>query len=129
MRGLHFQIPPMSQDKLVYVMRGSILDVAVDLRHNSETFGVHKAVHLSFKNGLMFLIPKGFAHGFCTLEDHTVVCYKTSDFYSSDHDKNLLWNDPVLNIKWPVNKETAIVSERDQSAPSFKDLPHYFTVL
>lgn len=127
-RGLHFQVPPRAQDKLVRVARGSALDVVVDLRRGSPTFGRHVAVTLSAENWEQVLVPKGFAHGFCTLEPDTEVLYKVSDYYSPDHDQGLLWNDPALGIDWPVAGEAALVSERDRRHPPLAALPDYFTV-
>ena len=117
LRGLHFQKKPYEQDKLVRVTRGSVLDVAVDLRLNSPTYGKWASIVLSEENGLMLFIPKGFAHGFLSLEDNTVFQYKCSDIYSKDHEDGLLWDDPVLNIDWGVEKP--IVSSKDLLLPNF----------
>jgi len=127
-RGLHFQVPPRAQDKLVRVTRGSVLDVAVDLRRGSATFGRHVAVTLSAANWQQLLVPQGFAHGFCTLEPETEVLYKVSDYYSPEHDCGLLWSDPALGIEWPVAEEAALVSERDRRHPRLASLPDYFTM-
>lgn len=125
-RGLHFQIPPFAQDKLVRVVRGSILDVAVDLRRNSSTYGKHVTVHISATEWNQILVPAGFAHGICTLAPDTELIYKVSNYYSPQHDKGVLWNDPVLGIKWPVKVEEAILSDKDRNQPRFVELPSYF---
>ncbi len=125
-RGLHFQIPPFAQDKLVRVVRGSILDVAVDLRRNSSTYGKHVTVQISDAEWNQILVPAGFAHGICTLAPDTELIYKVSNYYSPQHDKGVLWNDPVLGIKWPVKVEEAILSDKDRNQPRFAELPSYF---
>ena len=122
LRGLHFQLDPRAQAKLVRVLRGSILDVAVDIRPSSPTFGQHVAVTLSAENKAQLYVPTGFAHGFCTLEPDTEVFYKTSDFYSPAHDRGLAWNDPALGIVWPVGEADATLSDRDQLHPRLADL-------
>ena len=125
-RGLHFQLPPFAQDKLVRVLRGSILDVAVDIRRNSETFGKHVTSILSAKEGQQIFVPIGFAHGFCTLEPNTEVFYKVTNYYSPEHDKGILWNDPDIGIEWPVAAGEAVLSENDRTRPRLKDLPGDF---
>lgn len=120
LRGLHFQKPPFTQGKLVRVMRGSVLDVAVDLRKNSPTYGQSKSIMLSDKNKWMYWVPAGFAHGFMTLEDDTVFFYKCTNIYNKDSEGSLLWNDPDLKIDW--GKEVKpILSGKDKVAPLFKD--------
>jgi dTDP-4-dehydrorhamnose 3,5-epimerase len=125
-RGLHFQIPPFAQAKLLRVTSGSIFDVAVDLRWGSPSFGRHIAVVLSAAEWNQIFIPEGFAHGFCTLEPDTQVIYKVSSYYSAEHDRGLAWNDPGLDIAWPVTADEAILSDKDQKHPVLADLPRYF---
>lgn len=126
-RGLHFQTPPFGQAKLVRVARGAILDVAVDIRRGSPSFGRHVAVELSARNWHQLFVPEGFAHGFCTLEPDTEVLYKVSAPYAPDHDKGLLWNDPALAIDWPVEADDAMVSDKDRAQPPLADLEPAFT--
>jgi dTDP-4-dehydrorhamnose 3,5-epimerase len=125
-RGLHFQMPPLAQDKLVRVVRGRILDVAVDLRRSSPTFGQHVAVELSAENWRQLLVPVGFAHGFCTLEPDTEVLYKVTGCYSALHDRGLAFDDPVLGIEWPIGVDEAILSEKDHKHPLLAELPVCF---
>ncbi|WP_336492336.1 dTDP-4-dehydrorhamnose 3,5-epimerase [Methylobacterium nigriterrae] len=125
-RGLHFQVAPMAQAKLVRVLAGSILDVAVDLRRGSPTFGRHVAVRLDAQGGEQLFVPPGFAHGFCTLEPDTMVAYKVDAYYSPEHDRSLLWNDPEIGIAWPVDADSAILSGKDQAAPRLAALPDQF---
>ncbi|MCZ4409265.1 dTDP-4-dehydrorhamnose 3,5-epimerase [Cryomorphaceae bacterium 1068] len=112
LRGLHFQVPPYAQDKLVRVVRGSVIDVAVDLRHGSPTFGEYAKVLLSAKNRIQFFVPKGFAHGFAVLEDQTIFSYKCSEFYHRDSERSLKWNDPAIAINWEI--DDPILSQKDK---------------
>lgn len=125
-RGLHFQSAPFAQDKLIRVVRGRILDVAVDLRRSSPTYGRHVAVELSAENWRQLLVPVGFAHGFCTLEPDTEVIYKVSGYYSAAHDHGLAWDDPALGIEWPFAPDRATLSDKDRRQPLLADLPPYF---
>ena len=114
-RGLHLQNPPYEQSKLVRVIRGAIFDVAVDLRPESPTRGQWKSFELTERNFNMLFIPKGFAHGFCTLEENTEIVYKVDNPYSPTHDTGVIWNDPLLAINWPV--ENPILSDKDKNLP------------
>ena len=125
-RGLHFQSAPFAQDKLIRVIRGRIIDVAVDLRQSSPTFKHYVAVDLSYDNWRQLLIPIGFAHGFVTLEPDTQVLYKVTNFYSPEHDHGVAWNDPELNIDWQINKEEAILSDKDQKLPLLSQVNSLF---
>ncbi len=121
-RGLHFQVTPHAQTKLVRVLRGLILDVAVDLRKDSPTFGRAYSVQLSGDNRTQILVPRGFAHGFAVLSPEAVVCYKVDSFYSPEHEKGLAYNDPELAIDWQVPVEKIILSDRDRHHPTLKEL-------
>jgi dTDP-4-dehydrorhamnose 3,5-epimerase len=126
LRGLHFQVAPFAQDKLVRVVRGRILDVAVDIRRASLTFGKHVAVELSSANWKQVFIPVGFAHGFCTLEPDTEVVYKVTNYYSAAHDRGLAWDDAALAIAWPVEGAAAVLSDKDRAHPPLERLPELF---
>lgn len=126
-RGLHFQSPPHAQGKLVRVVRGSILDVAVDIRKGSPSFGRHVAVELSVENWRQLWVPAGFAHGFCTLEENTEVFYKVTDYYAPECDKGIRWDDPQIGIAWPVGAESVVLSDKDRRLPSLADSPSFFT--
>ena len=119
-RGLHFQAPPFDQGKLVRVIQGAVLDVAVDIRKNSPTYGQNFSIELSAQNRTMFYIPPGFAHGFETLEDNTIFLYKCTDVYNKQSEGGLLWNDAELGIKW--QSSDPLISEKDKILPLFKDL-------
>jgi dTDP-4-dehydrorhamnose 3,5-epimerase len=125
-RGLHFQRPPFAQTKLVRVLRGSIWDVAVDLRRSSPSFGRHVTAKLSSEGNEQLLIPAGFAHGFCTLEPDTVVFYKVDQVYSAAHDGGINWADSRLGIEWPVAPAEAILSDKDRRLPMLADLAPVF---
>jgi dTDP-4-dehydrorhamnose 3,5-epimerase len=125
-RGLHFQLPPFAQAKLVRVTAGAILDVAVDIRQGSPTYGRHVAIVLSSAEWNQLFIPEGFAHGYCTLEPNTEVLYKVNAYYSAAHDRGLRWNDPRLAIDWPVSETDAVVSDKDRRQPMLSELPRFF---
>jgi dTDP-4-dehydrorhamnose 3,5-epimerase len=125
-RGLHFQTPPRAQAKLVRVIRGRVLDVAVDLRRGSPFFGRHVAVELSAENGLMLYVPVGFAHGFATREPETEVIYKVTDTYAPACDAGLAWDDPALGIDWGVAPDAATLSDKDRRLPLLADLGPVF---
>lgn len=126
LRGLHYQTPPMAQDKLVRVVRGSIFDVAVDIRKGSPHFGKWLSLVVSADAWNQILIPKGWAHGFLTLEPHTEVVYKVSAPYSAVHEQSIKWDDPDLAIDWPLAGQIPVLSEKDKISPSFKDYNHVF---
>jgi dTDP-4-dehydrorhamnose 3,5-epimerase len=125
-RGLHFQTAPFGQDKLVRVARGRVLDVAVDLRRSSPTFGKHVAVELSAANWRQLLVPIGFAHGFCTLEPDSEVLYKVTNIYSPAHDKGLAFDDPALGIDWRIDLAKAVLSDKDRKHPRLAELGAMF---
>jgi dTDP-4-dehydrorhamnose 3,5-epimerase len=126
LRGLHFQAPPFAQAKLVRVTRGRILDVAVDIRRSSPTFGKHVAVELSAGNWRQMLIPVGFAHGFMTLEPDVEVLYKASAPYSPEHDRGLVWDDPAIAIDWAPPEGGPLLSDKDRRWPRLQDAPELF---
>lgn len=121
-RGLHFQLPPFAQAKLVRVLRGRILDVAVDLRRSSPTFGRHVAVELDARRGDQALVPAGFAHGYCTREPDTLVFYKVDNAYAPDYDRGVNWLDPDLAIDWGIAERQAVLSDRDRALPNLRDV-------
>jgi len=129
LRGLHFQKPPFAQGKLVQVIKGAVLDVAVDLRGGSKTYGDYVSVELSGENKKQFWIPPGFAHGFITIEDNTIFTYKCTNYYAPEHEGGIIWNDPDVGVEWNLEKygiEKPIVSEKDQKNGSFKELKNEF---
>ena len=121
LRGLHYQLAPKAQAKLVRCIRGEILDVAVDIRKNSPTFGKWVSAKLTEDNKCMLYIPEGFAHGFVVLSDTAELLYKASNEYSKEHDRGILWNDPDINIKWDIDFEP-VLSEKDKKQPRLKDV-------
>ncbi|MCH8097934.1 MAG: dTDP-4-dehydrorhamnose 3,5-epimerase [Proteobacteria bacterium] len=125
-RGLHFQIAPFEQTKLVRVTRGAIFDVALDIRQGSPSYGQHVSTIISAENWRQILVPAGFAHGYCCLDPDTEVIYKVTDYYSPDHERGVLWNDPALGIDWPVPDAEVIVSGKDGDNPVLAELPGYF---
>ena len=125
-RGLHYQTAPLEQAKLVWVLQGSILDAAVDLRKRSPTFGRHVARTLSSKDPTLLYIPVGFAHGFCTLEPNTMVFYKVTRPYSPSDERGILWNDPALGIPWPVTETQSILSDKDRLLPRLSEATDFF---
>lgn len=117
LRGLHFQTPPHAETKLVRVSAGAVFDVFVDLRRDSETYGQWDSVELSAENGRLVYIPRGFAHGYCTLTDKAVVFYKVDQYFAPDAQGGLRWDDPTLGIRWPTRDP--VLSERDRDLPTF----------
>jgi dTDP-4-dehydrorhamnose 3,5-epimerase len=126
-RGMHFQIPPFAQAKLVRVVRGAIWDVAVDIRRGSPTYGQSCAAMLSAENGCQLFVPRGFAHAYCTTEPDTEVLYKVDAPYSREHERGLLWNDPALQIAWPITGVESILLERDRQHPPLRELNNFFS--
>ena len=126
LRGLHYQVAPMAQDKLIRVVRGAILDVALDIRRGSSTFGKHVTALVSSENWQQVFVPVGFAHGFVTLEPNTEVLYKVSAFYSPQHERGVRWNDPALGIDWGIRPDEAVLSQRDTQHPFLKDAQDLF---
>jgi dTDP-4-dehydrorhamnose 3,5-epimerase len=125
-RGLHFQLPPAAQAKLVRVLRGSVYDVAVDLRAGSPAYGRWVGETLTADGGEQLFVPRGFAHAFCTLEASTVVAYKVDDFYAPASDSGLIWNDPTLAIEWPVAADEVVLSDKDLRLGRFADFASPF---
>ena len=121
LRGLHYQLPPYTQAKLVRVVKGRVLDVAVDIRKGSPTFGKHVAVELSEENKLQFFLPKGFAHGFAVLSEEAVFQYKCDEYYAPDHEGAIRYDDPELGIDWKLPVEDIILSEKDKKHPRLQD--------
>jgi len=124
LRGLHFQNPPFAQGKLVRVIKGSVIDVAVDIRKNSSTYGKYYSIELSEENKIVFWIPPGFAHGFISLENNTIFTYKCTEIYNKESEGSIVWNDPDIGINWGV--ENPLISEKDMVAGNFKDFKSKF---
>ena len=120
-RGLHYQSPPFAQAKLVRVLRGAIVDVAVDVRTGSPTFGKWVKAELSAENGVQIYVPRGFLHGFATLVPNTEIAYKVDNYYSKECDGSVKWNDPELAIDWGLAGMTPVLSQKDEQAPAFRD--------
>ena len=125
-RGLHFQIGGAAQAKLVRCTRGSILDVAVDIRRGSPTFGRHAAIMLSAQNWQQVYVPQGFAHGYCTLDPDSEVTYKVTAYYDPQSERGIAWDDPEIGIAWPVDAKEAILTERDRALPRLSELADFF---
>ena len=126
LRGLHFQLSPHAQAKLVRCLSGSIFDVAVDIRHGSPTYGKWIGVELSAENGKQLFIPEGFAHGFITLKPNTMIFYKVTDYYAPDCDRGLAWNDPTVAIDWPMQISNPVLSAKDMKQPSLAEFSSSF---
>jgi dTDP-4-dehydrorhamnose 3,5-epimerase len=127
LRGLHFQIGDSAQAKLIRCVRGSIFDVAVDIRRGSRTFGRHEGVVLSAENWKQLFVPIGFAHGYCTLEADTEVLYKVSAYYDPASERGLAWDDPTLAISWPFAHEEMVIADKDRSYPRLADVSDFFS--
>jgi dTDP-4-dehydrorhamnose 3,5-epimerase len=127
-RGIHFQVGPAVQGKLVRCVAGSIFDVAVDLRRGSSSFGRWISVILSAETGNQLWIPEGFGHGFCSLEPQSIVCYRVTDYYSPEHDKGVAWDDADLAIDWPDVADARTLSPKDKLQPTLMELPAYFSM-
>ena len=121
LRGLHYQLPPFAQSKLVRVIKGSVIDVAVDIRKNSPTFGKYVAVELSEDNKKQLFIPRGFAHGFLVTSDEAIFTYKVDNYYAPEYDRGIRFDDPDIDINWNFPKEEILVSDKDKNAPFLKD--------
>lgn len=125
-RGLHFQLEPKAQGKLVSCVAGALFDVSVDIRKGSPTFGRCVSAELTVENGEQLWVPAGFAHGFCTLLPDTIISYKVTDYYSPEHDCGLWWSDPAIGIDWPVTADSAVLSDKDRRQPGLAELPVSF---
>lgn len=128
LRGLHFQVPPYSQSKLVRVVEGKVLDVAVDIRKGSPTFGKHVAVELSGENKKQLFVPRGFAHGFVVLSETATFSYKCDNYYSPEHDRGVLFNDPELSIDWNIDIEKCVLSDKDKKQPLLENCRDLFDI-
>lgn len=127
-RGIHFQSEPMAQGKLVRCLAGRLLDVAVDLRHDSPTYGRWVSVTLSPEDNNQLWVPEGFGHAFCSLEPNSIISYRVTNYYSRDHDKGVAWDDPDIGIKWPDIADSGTLSAKDRTQPRLADLPSYFSM-
>jgi dTDP-4-dehydrorhamnose 3,5-epimerase len=125
-RGLHYQLPPFAQAKLIRVTRGAALDVVLDIRRGSPTFGRHVAVELRAGDGRQLMVPAGFAHGYCTLEPDTEILYRVDAYYSPDHERGIRWDDPALGIDWPVTAADVVLSDKDRGLPPLHRQPDLF---
>ena len=126
LRGLHFQKPPYAQSKLVRCLKGEVLDVALDLRKDSKTYGMIETILLSEENKNQLFIPKGFAHGFVVISESATLSYKVDNFFNPESESGIIWNDPDLNIDWKINKNEIIVSEKDKKLPTFNEIINPF---
>jgi len=126
LRGLHYQLPPFAQAKLVRVIEGRVLDVAVDIRNNSPTFGQHVAVELTSTNNLQLYIPRGFAHGFVVLSDQAIFSYKVDNYYSPEHDRGIAFDDADLGVDWRIASDKLQLSKKDKALPAFNQLQSSF---
>ena len=126
LRGLHFQVPPFAQNKLVRVVKGEILDIVVDIRRKSPTYGKHISVELSEKNKKQLFIPVGFAHGFIVLSEEAIFAYKVDAYYSSEHEKGIAYNDKDINIDWGFLEKDILLSKADQNFPNLVNIKYYF---
>ena len=128
MRGLHFQSPPAAQGKLVRCLSGKLVDVAVDIRNSSPTYGHSISLVLSPEQNNQLWVPPGFAHGFCTLEPNTVISYRVTRYYSPEHDRGVAWNDPTIGVIWPEVADPETLSDKDRRQPRLAELPAYFSM-
>ena len=126
LRGLHFQKPPFDQAKLVRCIEGKVLDIAVDLRNGSKTYGQYLAIELSSENKKQLFVPRGFAHGFLVLSEFAIFTYKVDNIYAPNYDSGICWNDPTLNIDWGIDKSQIVVSEKDSKLSFFSDFKSPF---
>ena len=126
LRGLHFQKPPYAQAKLIRCLQGSVLDVVLDLRKYSKTYGIFETIVLSSENKVQLFVPKGFAHGFIVLSESAILSYKVDNYYKPESESGIIWNDPDLNIDWKINKKEIIVSEKDKILPTFNEIINPF---
>lgn len=129
LRGLHYQMPPYAQTKLVRVIKGKVLDVAVDIRKESPTFGQHVAVELTEENKKQLFVPRGFAHGFVVLSDEALFAYKVDNYYSKERERGIAFNDPKLNIDWKIDKSNLQLSPKDLIQPSFEEAEYFKTMI